>query len=110
MQGNLGKWHLILRANEVAQIQIGESLIESTHCEKLFGVKIDSKLSFDKHIKTICKKASNELRVLARVAPYMDIAKDILTWILITVHYFECVIVVGIIQRLLIFLKEDAFD
>ena len=75
MQGNSGKYHVILSTNGPAQIQIGESLIESTNCEKLLGVKIDSKLSFDKHIKTICKKASNKLRVLTRVTPYMAIEK-----------------------------------
>ena len=73
MQGNSGKYHLILSTNETAQIQIGESLIESTNCEKLLDVNIDSKLSFDKHIRAICKKASNKLRALARVTPYMAI-------------------------------------
>ena len=38
MQGNSGKFHLILSINEPAQIQVGESLIESTKCGKL-GVK-----------------------------------------------------------------------
>ena len=69
MQGTSEKCHLILSTNEPAQIEIGETLIESTNCEKLLGVKIESKLSFDKHIKTICKKASNKLRALARVTP-----------------------------------------
>ena len=49
MQGNSGKCHLILSKNEPAQIQTGEFLIKSTNCEKLLGVKTDSKLSFDKH-------------------------------------------------------------
>ena len=75
MQGNSGKCHLILGANEPAQIQIGESLIKSTNYEKLLGVKIDFKLSFDKHIKTICKKASNTLRILAIVTPDIAIEK-----------------------------------
>ena len=44
MQGNSGKCNLVLSTNEPAQIQIGESLIKSTNCEKLLGVKIDSKL------------------------------------------------------------------
>ena len=76
MQGNSGKCHLILSTNEPAQMQIGKSPIESTNYEKLPGVKIDSKLSFNKHIKTICKKASNKLRALARVTPYMTIKKE----------------------------------
>ena len=54
MQGNSGKLHLILSTNKPANIQIGEYLIESTNCGKLLGKKRDSKLSFDKHIKTIC--------------------------------------------------------
>ena len=67
MQGNSGKCYLILSANESAKIKIGESLIKSIKCEKLPDVKIDSKLSSDKHIKTICKKESSELRALGRV-------------------------------------------
>ena len=64
MQENSGRYHLILSTNEPAKIQIEESLTEITNCETLLGVKIDSKLSFHKHIKTICKKASNKLRAL----------------------------------------------
>ena len=66
---------MILSRNEPAQIQIGESLIESTNCEKLLRVKIDCKLSFDEHIKTICKKASKKLSALDRVTPYMAMEK-----------------------------------
>ena len=73
MQGNSGKCHLILSTNEPAPIQIGESLIESNNSVKI--LKIDSKLSFDKHIKIICKKARNKLRTLARVTPYTAIEK-----------------------------------
>ena len=51
MQRNSGKHHLILSTYEPAKVQIGESLIESTNCEKLLGVKIDSEFSFDKHTK-----------------------------------------------------------
>ena len=75
MQGNSGKCLLIQSTNEPTQIETGESLIKSTNCDKLLGVKIDSKLSFDKHIKTICKKASNKLRALVRRTPYMSIEK-----------------------------------
>ena len=66
---------MILSTNEPAQIQIGESLIEGTNCEKLLGVKIDSKFVFEKHIKTICKTASNKLRALARDTSYITIQK-----------------------------------
>ena len=75
MQRNSRKCHLILSTNGPAKIQIGESLIESTNCEKLLSVTTDSKPSFDKHIKTICKKVTKKLRALARVTPYMATEK-----------------------------------
>ena len=34
-------------------IQVGESSL----CEKLLGVKIDYKLTFDSHVKSFCKKS-----------------------------------------------------
>ena len=101
---------MILNTNEPAQIQNGESLIESSNCEKLFVVKIDSKLSFEQHIKIVCKKASN-LRGLARVTPYMAIKKKkVLMNPFLDSQFNYCllvwsVIVVGIIQRLIIFMK-----
>ena len=69
MQGNSGKYHLILSTDEPAEIQVGESLIKSTNCQELLGIKIDSKLSFDKHIETVCKKAN-------RVILYMTMEKN----------------------------------
>ena len=72
MQGSSGKCHLILSTDEPAKIQVGESLIKSTSCQKLLDIEIDSKLSFDKHIKTVCKKANNKFRVI----PYMTIEKN----------------------------------
>ena len=36
---------------------------------------MDSKLSFGDHIKNLCKKASQKLNALARVAPYMCLEK-----------------------------------
>ena len=63
MRGNAEKCHLILSTD-------GEhrSLIKSFNCEKLLGIKIDSKYTFDEHIETVCKTASNKVRTLARVS------------------------------------------
>ena len=111
MQGNSGKCHLILSINEPVQIKIAESLSESTNCVKLHGVKIDSKFSLDKHIKTICKKASNKLTALTRVTPYMAIEKKRVLMNSILDSKFNycplvgCVIVEGMIKRLTIFMK-----
>ena len=40
-------------------LNINEEVINSENCVKLFGVKVDNKLSFEKHISTLVKKASN---------------------------------------------------
>ena len=54
---------------------IDESLIKSKKAETLLGIKIDSELKFEDHVNFLCKKASQKLGALARIAPYMDTAK-----------------------------------
>ena len=56
MQGNSRKCYFILGKDEPAEIQVGESLSKTTKCEKLLDIKIDFKLTFDIHIKTVCEK------------------------------------------------------
>ena len=38
---------------------------------KLLGIEIDNKLNFEKHISTLCNKASNQLNAIGRLQPYM---------------------------------------
>ena len=42
---------------------------------KLLGISIDTKLSFKHHITSLCKKPSQKLYALARIAHYMDFEK-----------------------------------
>ena len=46
--------------------------ISNSKCEKLLGIKIDCKLMFDNHVKSLCKKASQKLNSLSRVAYQLD--------------------------------------
>ena len=39
---------------------------------KILGVHIDSNLTFDTHITTICKKAARHLKAIRRVSKYLD--------------------------------------
>ena len=39
---------------------------------KLFGIEIDNKLSFEKHISTLVNKASNQLNAISRMQKFMD--------------------------------------
>ena len=81
MKGNANKCDLTVSADEPKEIWVGESLIKSSTCEKLLGVKIDNKLNFDTHVKGLCKKANNKLRALARATPYMSLDKRSFSWI-----------------------------
>ena len=78
MKGNTDKCHLTVSTDEPIEIRVGESLIKSSTCEKLLGVKIDNKLNFDTHVKGFCKNANNKLRALARATPYMSLKNKLL--------------------------------
>ena len=41
----------------------------------MLGINFDYKLKFANHIEEICKKASQKLNALARIAPYVVIRK-----------------------------------
>ena len=43
--------------------------------EKLLCIKIDTKLSFENHVSSFCKKASQKLHEHARIVNYMDLSK-----------------------------------
>ena len=75
MKGNTDKCYLLLSKDESSEILTEDSIIESSTCEKLFGIKTDSKLRFDDHIQALCNKANRKLRALARTTPYMDLQK-----------------------------------
>ena len=44
-------------------------------CEKLLGVKFDSKLRFDQHITGLCRRARRKIHALAKVTPLMNLSK-----------------------------------
>ena len=75
MRGNTDKCHLLLSKKESSEIHICDSIIENRTCEKLFVIKIDSKLRFDDHIQDICNKANRKLQVLACATLYMNLQK-----------------------------------
>ena len=74
MRGNTDKCHFIISSNDSSEIKIGKFVIKSSNCVKLLGVTIDTKLTFDDHIKDPCRKNS-KLCALGRVTPYMGLGK-----------------------------------
>ena len=75
MKANTDKRHFICSADDEVNIIVKNQKICNSLCEKLLGVRFDSKLTFDAHINDICKKASLKLNALARITPYMDLNK-----------------------------------
>ena len=52
-------------------LNINQEVINSENSVKLLGVEIDNKLSFEKHISTLVKKASNQLNATSRIQKFM---------------------------------------
>ena len=75
MKLNEDKCHLItLGTNhaDVISIKIGSSTIHESNQEKLLGVIIENKLTFEDHIRNLCKKVSNKLYALSRISHLLD--------------------------------------
>ena len=50
-------------------------LLKTSTKETLLGILIDSELSFDQHISSICSKASKKLHALGCIATFMSFSK-----------------------------------
>ena len=74
-KGNPDKCYLLVSTNKKTKINIGEFSIGNSDCEKLLGVKIDNKLTFDCHVSDMCEKANRKINALARIAPFININK-----------------------------------
>ena len=70
---NPGKCHYLVlgtRSNSDT-INLNGTKLASSSYEKLLGILIDSNLSFDKHIKSLCRKAGQKLNIPARISNYL---------------------------------------
>ena len=80
MKANADKFHLLVTRDTDVTTKIGELDVKNSREEKLLGVKTDSKLSFENHISSLCKKARNMLHALRRVVHFIDLAIMQLVW------------------------------
>ena len=69
---NSEKFHLFVSASEKRHLNVEEIEISKSKCEILLGLKTDSKLMFDSHVNSLCKKASEKLNALTRVNYWLD--------------------------------------
>ena len=62
---NPGKCHF--KENEQFDLICNDITLKHSSHEKILGVTIDNKLSFDEHIINICKTANKKLNALSRI-------------------------------------------
>ena len=72
LKANPDKFHLVLSDDShESHVKVGELQIENSQTQKLLGIKIDNKLTFDQHVSDICIKVSGQLHALSRVSQFM---------------------------------------
>ena len=71
LKANSEKYHELLSKTFETQIIVKTVPMASSCscCEKLLGIKIDQKFSFEPHVGSFCKNAVQKLNALARMAP-----------------------------------------
>ena len=75
MKANPDKCHLLVTTNTLTSVNINGFQIKNSTEERLLGIKFDSKLSFENHVSSLCKKASQKLHALTRIVNYMNLSK-----------------------------------
>ena len=73
MKLNEDKCHVFVLGHKYEHLwaKIGQSIIWEQNNVKLLGMNIDSKLSFDAHVSSLCAKAGRKLTALTRLAKFL---------------------------------------
>ena len=72
-----GKWLDKKLEQPQLQLKLNASELEQVNSQKLLGVTIDSKLSFDDHIDNFCSKLSQRIAVLSRIKRFLSLKQRI---------------------------------
>ena len=76
MKANADKCHLLVTTKSAVSSRIEEFVMNNSNEEKLLRIKIDTKLSFENHVSSLCKKGCQKSHALARIVNYMDLSKS----------------------------------
>ena len=71
LKTNPQKSHLLTNSVQETQINIGGTAISNNKREKLLGIHIDTKLTFEPHVRYLCRNAWQKLRAFARIACFL---------------------------------------
>ena len=78
MKLNQSKCHFIAGGSpEHLWVRVGSERIWESQTEKLLGVIVDKNLSFEPHLKILCKKVNQKVSALARIAGILPFRKGI---------------------------------
>ena len=76
MKLNQDKCHfLTCGTHEHLWVRVGDVKIWESQSENLLGMIVDKKLSFDVHLRTLCKKVNQKVSALARIVPFLPFPK-----------------------------------
>ena len=75
LKANPDKCHLLVNTTGNIRINVRNETIITTQTKKLLGICFNSNFRFDDHVASLCKKASQKLNALTRVAQYMNLAQ-----------------------------------
>ena len=75
MKASPDKSHPLVTTNALTSVNINGLQITSNTEEKSLGIKFDSKVSFENHVSSLCKKASQKIHALTRIVNYMNLSK-----------------------------------
>ena len=68
--------------------------LENSKEEVILGITIDSKVTFDGDIKTMCQKAGQKLSALSRISPYLETdQKELLFKSMLKLQFIYCLLV-----------------
>ena len=75
LKANPGKCHLLVNTTGNNRIKVRNEAISNRSNQKLLGIRFNSNFCFDDHVASLCKKTSQKLNVLTRIAQYMNLAQ-----------------------------------
>ena len=72
LKANVSKCYLFLSPYHPVPANIKGFINESSNCEKLLGIHVDSNFSYEYHINRICGKANQKPHASSRIAKYIS--------------------------------------
>ena len=91
MKVNRSKCHLLVYKKDEVILRIGDTEIKNSEYEKLQGIKVDTKLNFNEHLKDVISNASHKVNAVSREMTYISLSKKKILVNLIIFSYFPLI-------------------